>query len=94
MQRYDTCAAPDPFASSMEAVKSLAARLSAPEAVELDHASMERLIESDGREILRRFFQDHLDLRALREGRDRHRRRSWARTTKCARTVKPDMPGS
>lgn len=55
----------------MEAAKSLAAQLSAPETAELDHTSVERLIDSDGREILRRFFQDHLDLRALREERDR-----------------------
>jgi hypothetical protein len=70
MERYDTCAAPDPFASSMEAVKSLAARLSAPETAALDHAAVEELIATDGREVLRRFFQDHLDLRALREERD------------------------
>ncbi|MGI5133898.1 ISKra4 family transposase [Streptomyces sp. CA-106110] len=67
MERYDTHDVPDPFACSMEAVESLAARLSAPETAELDHAAVEQLIETDGREILRRFFQDHLDLRAARE---------------------------
>jgi hypothetical protein len=67
MERYGTSDVPDPFACSMEAVKSLAARLSARETAELDHAAVEHLIEVDGREILRRFFQDHLDLRAVRE---------------------------
>jgi hypothetical protein len=67
MERYVTYDVPDPFACSMEAVKSLAARLSAPEAAALDHAAVEHLIETDGREILRRFFQDYLDLRAWRE---------------------------
>lgn len=67
MERYDTSHVPDPFACSMEAVKSLTARLSAPETAELDHAAVEHLIEADGREILRRFFQDHLDLRARHE---------------------------
>ncbi|MFZ3492027.1 hypothetical protein ACODT5_02085 [Streptomyces sp. 5.8] len=67
MERYDTGHAPDPFACSMEAVKSLTARLSAPETAGLDHAAVEQLIETDGREILRRFFQDHLDLRARHE---------------------------
>ncbi|WP_405691130.1 hypothetical protein [Streptomyces sp. NBC_00057] len=61
---------PDPFACSMEAAKPLAVRLSAPETAELDHAAVEHLIEAEGREILRRFFQDHLDLRALREDHD------------------------
>lgn len=67
MERYDTSDVPDPFACTMEAVKSLAARLSARETAELDHAAVEHLIEADGREILRRFFQDHLDLRAVHE---------------------------
>jgi hypothetical protein len=71
MERYDTSCVPDPFASSMEAVKVLAARLSAPETAALDHAAVEELIATDGREVLRRFFQDHLDLRALRE--EQHR---------------------
>ncbi|MEU6881425.1 hypothetical protein [Streptomyces sp. NPDC046712] len=67
MERYGTSDVPDPFACTMEGVKSLAARLSARETAELDHAAVEHLIEVDGREILRRFFQDHLDLRAVRE---------------------------
>ncbi|MFJ8013805.1 hypothetical protein [Streptomyces sp. NPDC096339] len=67
MERYDTDDVPDPFACSMEAVKSLAARLSAPETAALAHAAVEHLLDTDGREILRRFFQDYLDLRAWRE---------------------------
>lgn len=67
MERYDTDDVPDPFACSMEAVKSLAVRLAAPETAALDHAAVEHLLETDGREILRRFFQDYLDLRAWRE---------------------------
>jgi hypothetical protein len=69
MERYDTSDVADPFACSMEAAKSLAVRLSAPETAGLDHAAVEHLIEAEGREILRCFFQDHLDLRAAREER-------------------------
>ncbi|MFD4764695.1 ISKra4 family transposase [Streptomyces sp. NPDC058439] len=67
MERYDTYDVPDPFADAMEAALSLAVRLSAAETTELDHAAVEQLIETDGREILRRFFQGHLDLRARQE---------------------------
>ena len=67
MERYDTLDVPDPFACAMEAALSLAVRLSAPGTAAMDHAAVESLIETDGREILRRFFQGHLDLRARRE---------------------------
>jgi hypothetical protein len=67
MERYDTSDVVDLFACAMEAVQLLAARLSAPETAEWDHAAVEHLIEEDGREIMRRFFQGYLDLRAVRE---------------------------
>ncbi|WP_443074387.1 hypothetical protein [Streptomyces sp. NBC_01462] len=97
MERYDINDVPDPFACAMEAALSLAVRLAAPESAALDHAAVESLIETDGREILRRFFQGHLDLRALNEensppprevtGRDgvprTHRERGRARQLTC-----------
>ncbi|MFG2878713.1 hypothetical protein ACGFYU_27550 [Streptomyces sp. NPDC048337] len=47
MERYGTSDGPDPFACSMEAVKSLAARLSARETAELDHAAVEHLLAGE-----------------------------------------------
>ncbi|WP_180686822.1 hypothetical protein [Streptomyces gossypiisoli] len=52
MERYGAHDVPDPFACSIQAAKSLAVRLPAPETAQLDHAAVERLIETDGRDIL------------------------------------------
>ncbi|MGH9117492.1 MAG: ISKra4 family transposase, partial [Acidimicrobiales bacterium] len=43
--------------------------LDSDEAGALTHAELEGSVEIKGREVLRQFFQDHLDLRAQREQR-------------------------
>lgn len=58
MERYGTDDVPDPFARSM----ALGTRDRG-----IGPRRGGRLIESESREIVRRFFQDHLALRALRE---------------------------
>lgn len=55
------------FSSSRARFEGLVAALSGDASADLDHGELERLIETDGREILRLLYQDHLDLRAERE---------------------------
>lgn len=59
----------DAFAGSREAVEGVLAWLEGEEAAGLAHAELEARLEVDGREMLRRFLQDHLDVRASRETR-------------------------
>jgi hypothetical protein len=47
--------------------ESLVTRLSGSDTANLNHGELERLLDSDGRELLRRLLQDHLLLRAERE---------------------------
>lgn len=90
MERYDTSGVPDPFASTMEAVKSLAARLSAPETAGLDHGAVEHLIEVDGREILRVPSRTiSICVRSVRNS-TRRRCRSSVRTARYALTARRD----
>jgi hypothetical protein len=53
----------NPFANSQRVFDRLTSRLSSPEVLQMTHADLERLLEKDGREVLRQLFQDHLDLR-------------------------------
>jgi len=62
-------AATDPFAASRSALDALALELGAEPAARLGHAELEDLPETRGRELLRQLFQDHLDLRQVREER-------------------------
>ena len=62
-------AATDPFAASRTAFDALTLELIAEPAARLDHAELEDLLELRGRELLRQLFQDHLDLRQVREER-------------------------
>lgn len=55
------------FSSSREGFERLVSKLSGADTAQLDHGDVERVIESEGREVLRRLMQDHLDLRAERE---------------------------
>lgn len=43
--------------------------LESDQAAALSHAELEQAVGTNGREVLRQFFQDHLDLRAQREQR-------------------------
>jgi hypothetical protein len=59
--------AEDAFAGSHAAFAALTATLASAEAGSWTHDQLEDRLETDGRELLRRLFQEHLDLRALRE---------------------------
>jgi hypothetical protein len=73
MQAYDNDAcddavlAEDAFAGSRAAFAELAATLGSAEAGGWTHDQLEDHLQTNGRELLRLLFQDHLDLRALRE---------------------------
>jgi hypothetical protein len=58
---------PDAFGASRAAFDELVARLCSAKAAGWTHDQLEEHLETDGRELLRRLYQDHLDLRALRE---------------------------
>jgi hypothetical protein len=74
MQAYDDvgmdAAQPDSldaFCASRAAFDALVATLGSAQAGGWTHDQLEDYLETDGRELLRRLLQDHLDLRALRE---------------------------
>jgi hypothetical protein len=92
MQAYDDARddavlwvlAEDAFASSRAAFDTLTATLASAEAGGWTHDQLEDHLETNGRELLRRLLQEHLDLRALGEqhavtqgGIDPGRRRRW-----------------
>lgn len=56
-----------PFAASLEKAAALGRMLSTGESCNLAHGEVERLLETEGRALLRQFLQDHLDLRSARE---------------------------
>src|SRR6266516_1004846 len=60
---------PDAFGASRAAFDELIATLSSAKAGGWTHDQLEEHLETDGRELLRRLYQAHLDLRALREQR-------------------------
>ena len=53
----------NPFSDSQRCFDDLTKRLSDREALEMTHGDLERLLDKEGRELIRRLFQDHLDLR-------------------------------
>jgi hypothetical protein len=57
------------FACSREQFAQIEEWLDGPEAAGLEHAVLEEQLAQRGREMLRLLFQDHLDLRAVRERR-------------------------
>src|SRR2546422_9617768 len=59
----------NPFAASERIFSDLTARLSSRETLEMTHGDLERLLEKDGREVIRQLLQDHLDLRGPGEVR-------------------------
>ena len=64
--------APDvAFARSREAYAEIEGWLGSPEAAALEHAALEEELTARGRELMRQGLQDHLDLRAAREPRQR-----------------------
>ena len=57
----------NPFAASREKFEALIVSLNSSPAFAMTHADLERALWTEGLEILRLLFQDHLDLRCLRE---------------------------
>lgn len=68
MKPYDTASRADLFARSKTVFDAVVAELSGQQTATLTHAQLEELLEARGRELLRQLLQDHLDLRATREG--------------------------
>ena len=58
-----TTADENPFSDSQRCFDDLTKRLSGREALEMTHGDLERLLDKEGRELIRRLFQDHVDLR-------------------------------
>src|SRR6266542_3434163 len=57
----------DPFAASRAAFAALLVELGGEGAASLGHAELEEVLDLRGRELLRLLYQDHLELRRLRE---------------------------
>jgi hypothetical protein len=57
------------FDRSVGRFAELVTGLRGPRAAGLTHAELETWLETDGRKVVRALFQDHLDLRAVREQR-------------------------
>jgi hypothetical protein len=57
------------FAASRGLFEQVAADLTSPDAAALTHSGLEDLLAARMREVTRQLFQDHLDLRAVREQR-------------------------
>jgi hypothetical protein len=53
----------NPFRRSQQTFEILTAKLGTDEVLELDHAQVEKLLDREGRELLRQLFQDHVDFR-------------------------------
>jgi hypothetical protein len=64
----------DPFTASARVFTALVEDLSGPPTAAMTHAQVEEVLDTRGRDLLRQLFQDHLDLRALREETDLTRR--------------------
>ncbi len=56
--------APDVWLSAHEQYDSIITRLRAPQAQHMTHSALEQLLETEGRELLRRLLQAHLDERS------------------------------
>jgi hypothetical protein len=64
-----TAATADSFHASRERFDAVLALLDGNAAAALSHAELEDCLEREGRQLVRQLYQDHLDLRALREVR-------------------------
>lgn len=59
----------NPFQEAIEKFKELRSSMASKETMELTHSEVEGLLATEGRELLRRLFQSHLELRGLQERR-------------------------
>ena len=65
----DASAGPQGFAAARACFATIEGWLAGQDSSGLEHAELEQQLDTRGRELLRLLFQDHVDLRALREGR-------------------------
>jgi hypothetical protein len=66
---YPAVASLEEFRPSRDQFEGTIRWLGSPEAATMTHSELEARIDEEGRELMRRLFQDHLDLRASREER-------------------------
>jgi len=52
-----------PFAAAEQKFEELKCKLDSEETLRMSHSDLERMLEQEGRELLRRLYQSHLDLR-------------------------------
>ncbi len=64
-----TAADEKPFFRSGQVFDALARRLASRGTLEMTHGDLERLLDKEGRELIRQLLQDHLDLRGPGEAR-------------------------
>jgi hypothetical protein len=64
-----TIADENPFAASAGVFTELTAQLSTRDTLEMTHGDLERLLDKEGRELIRQLLQDHLDYRGAGEVR-------------------------
>jgi len=69
MAAYPIPDARDEFSSAREHLEALIAQLGSAESGTLTHAALEELVSREGRELERRLYQGHLELRAAREAK-------------------------
>lgn len=67
MEAYNIIEEAGQFSLSKEKFESLVRRMKSEEVSQMDHSALEKLVNQEGREILRQLYQDHLDLRASKE---------------------------
>jgi hypothetical protein len=75
-------AEPEGFAGARERFQRILGWLDGDSSTGLDHAELERQLDVEGRELLRQLLQDHVDLRAIREGRVEVRDADGSRRTR------------
>ena len=56
-----------PFAASVEKFEAVVQQLGSASTCEMTHSEVEQLIDTEGKELMRRLLQDHLSLRARQE---------------------------
>src|SRR3990172_11858028 len=57
----------DPFEASRARFQEIVTKLEGPALRNVTHSGLEAWLEVEGRDLLRRLFQDHVDLRAAKE---------------------------
>jgi hypothetical protein len=67
MPAYHLAGLTSPFAASEEQFSKLTGLLQSTDALVMEHSELEKRIQKEGTELMRRLFQDHLNLRACTE---------------------------